>query len=327
MKNIKDYIRYNSRLREYAYKTLKLCDKFTLYNKIYRKKIQAKSSPLAPFPSELSIETINLCNARCTICAHPDMKRAKGKMETDLVNSLIDQAGEGKVDKLFLSGFGEPLLDKRLPQFIAYASALKIKNIAIVTNGNLLTPKLAETLIDAGLNEIIISIDGFTAETYESIRIGLKFERLVENLNGLSSIKNRRDAVISLSCVNLTHNRNEREKAYTQFGRLVDNIFFRQAQGWTSGYGQKDAGYSPHFEQNSIPCQYLWDSASIYIDGAVPACCLDYEAEGVMGNVLNDTLENIWQGERFGHYRQYHLSNRKSELTPCRKCGYYSVWW
>ncbi|MCD6160892.1 MAG: radical SAM protein [candidate division Zixibacteria bacterium] len=327
MKAIKDYIRYNSFIRKHAYKLLKLCDKFALYNKIYSKNIRAKTSRITPFPAELSIETTNLCNAKCTICPHPDMKRTKSKMGTGLVHSLIEQAGRGKVDKLFLSGFGEPLVDNRLPQFIEYASTRGIKNITIVTNGSLLTPQLAESMIEAGLNEIIISIDGFTAKTYESIRLGLKFERLVDNLNGLSSIKNRKDAEISLSCVDLIHNRNERGKAYTEFGRFVDNIFFRQAQGWTAGYGQESAGYSPHFETNSIPCQYLWNSASVYIDGTVPACCLDFEAEGVMGNALDDSLERIWQGERFRYYRQQHLNNHKSELVPCRKCGYYSVWW
>ena len=248
-------------------------------------------------------------------------------MDTHLVNSLIDQAGKGKTARLFLSGFGEPLLDNRLPEFIAHARSCGIGNISIVTNGYLLTPKVADSLIEAGLNEIIISIDGFTEETYEKIRVGLKFEKLLENLEGLTSIKNRQNVNIILSCVDLIHNQREKPIAYSRFGRYVDSIIFRQAQGWTAKYGQEMAGYSPHFEPNAIPCRYLWDSASVYIDGTVPVCCLDYEAEGVMGNASQESLESIWQGERFSHYRQAHLQNRKSELAPCRKCGYYSVWW
>jgi len=327
MPNLKDYIRYHSGWRKTFYKLLKFCDKIPIYSSVYSNRIVSKTATISDFPNELSIETTNLCNARCTICAHPDMKRPKGKMETSLAMSLIDQAAENKVGKLFLSGFGEPLLDKRLPDFIAHARKQGIENLSIVTNGYLLTSETAFSIIDAGLNEIIISMDGFTAETYESIRLGLKFDKVAENIRQLPKLKNRGLANISISCVDLIHNSNERKQAFELFGRCVDGIYFRQAQGWTGEYGQLQAGYSPHFAPNSIPCRYLWDSASVYIDGTVPACCLDYEAEGVMGNAAKDSLNKIWQGEKFKYYRRGHLVNHKDKLSPCAKCGYYSVWW
>lgn len=309
------------------YKFLKLCDKIPIYSGVYEKRIRSRTSELHSFPEELSIETINLCNAKCTVCAHPDMKRPKGKMQTDLVYSIIDQASQGKVKKLYLSGFGEPLLDSRLPDFVAYAKTRGINNICIVTNGYLLTTTTAADLVNAGLNEIIISTEGFTKETYEKIRIGLKFKKLVENIKSLSYLKKRKSVRIDISCLDLIHNRAERHMAFRLFGRYVDNIYFRQAQGWTGKYAQSLAGYSPHFEQNPIPCRYLWDSTSVYIDGKVPTCCLDFEAEGVMGDAVNESIESIWRGERFKFYRQAHLQNQKAQLNPCGKCGYYSVWW
>ncbi|MCP4581938.1 MAG: radical SAM protein [candidate division Zixibacteria bacterium] len=327
MANLKEYIRYHSGPRKMLYKLLKFCDKIPPYKAIYSNRIAKEAAIVSDFPNELSIETINLCNAKCTICAHPDMKRAKGKMETDLAKSLIDQAAMAKVGKLFLSGFGEPLLDKRLPEFIARARHQGIENLSIVTNGYLLTPETAFTIIDAGITEIIISMDGFTAETYENIRLGLKFDKVADNIKQLPGLKNRALANISISCVDLIHNHNERKQAYDLFGRCVDGIYFRQAQGWTGRFGRQEAGYSPHFEPNTIPCRYLWDSASVYIDGKVPACCLDYEAEGVLGDASRDSLSDIWRGERFKYYRQGHLANHKDKLSPCAKCGYYSVWW
>jgi MoaA/NifB/PqqE/SkfB family radical SAM enzyme len=310
-----------------TYKLLKLCDKIPVYSKIYKKRINSKALKVSDFPEELSIETINLCNAKCTICAHPDMKRPKGKMQTDLVFSLIDQAGRGKVKKLYLSGFGEPLLDNRLPDFVDYARDRGIGSISIVTNGYLLTATLAADLIEAGLSEIIISTDGFTKETYEKIRIGLEFERLVENIRNLSSLKKRKAVKIDISCLDLIHNIGERRTAFKLFGKYVDNIYFRQAQGWTGEYARSLAGYSPHYSSNSIPCRYLWDSMSVYIDGRVPTCCLDFEAEGVMGDAVKESIKKIWIGERFNFYRQSHLQEQKSQVSPCRKCGYYSVWW
>lgn len=327
MSRFRGFFRYHSQSRKLIYKLLKLCDKIPVYSKIYKKRINLKTSRVSNFPEELSIETINMCNAKCTICAHPDMKRPKGKMETDLIFSLIDQAGRGKVKKLYLSGFGEPLLDNRLPAFIAHAKDRQIENISLVTNGYLLTTTMAADLIEGGLDEIIISTDGFTEETYEKIRIGLKFERLVENIKNLSSLKKRKTVKIDISCLDLIHNRKERKTAFKLFGKYIDNIYFRQAQGWTGEYARSLAAYSPHYSPNPIPCRYLWDSMSVYIDGRVPTCCLDFEAEAVMGDAVNESIENIWMGEKFSFYRQSHLQNQKSQVSPCSKCGYYSVWW
>ena len=327
MNKFRNVIRYHSQSRKLIYKFLKLCDKIPIYRGAYKKRISFKTLKLNNFPGELSIETTNLCNAKCIICAHPDMKRPKGRMQTGLVYSIIDQAGQGRVKKLFLSGFGEPLLDSRLQDFVDYAKTKGIDNISIVTNGYLLTTTVASDLVNAGINEIIISTDGFTKETYEKIRIGLKFDKLVENIKSLSSLKKRKSVRIDISCLDLINNRREKHLAYELFGKYVDNIYFRQAQGWTGKYAQSLAGYSPHFEPNPIPCRYLWDSISVYIDGKVPTCCLDFEAEGVMGDVTNESIENIWRGERFEFYRQAHLQNRKSQLSPCSKCGYYSIWW
>ncbi len=327
MSSLKESIRYSSEARKLFYKLLKILDKIPVYKTLYNNKISKSGSHVDEFPRELSIETTNLCNARCTICPHPRMKRAKGKMTTELVKNLIEQAAGHNVGKLFLSGFGEPLIDSRIPEFVAYAKDRKIENISIVTNGYLLRRELARELIDSGLNELIISIDGFTSGTYESIRLGLKFDRLVENIKALSMLDNRQKVNVSISCVDLIHNRNEHKQAKSTFGGYVDAIYFRQAQGWTGEFDRAKAGYSPHFDTNDIPCRYLWDSMSVYFDGTVPACCLDYEAEGIMGNAGDNSLKDIWQGDNYRQYRNYHLGNRKNDLSPCNKCGYYSVWW
>jgi MoaA/NifB/PqqE/SkfB family radical SAM enzyme len=331
IQKIRNSIR-QSRSREYLYRFLKFCDTVPRYSWIYDSRIKSRSKIIPPFPPELSIETINLCNAHCTICAHPDMKRPKGKMANELVKSLIEQAASGKVNKLYLSGFGEPLVDTRLPEFVAHARDKAIPVISIVTNAMLLDHDMAANLIDAGLNEINISMDGFTAESYAKTRLGLKFESVIDNIKELhAKIKSRpsskKDIKVLISAVDLLTNRHERLIAVELLGKYVDHIYFRQAQGWTANYGHFIAGYSPHFKSNPIPCRYLWDSMSVYIDGRVPPCCLDYEAEQSMGDAVHMSLAEIWQGERFANYRGMHLENRKGELSPCSRCGYYSVWW
>jgi len=330
IKGLRNYLR-QSAFRGYLYRVLKACDRIQFYRVIYDGRIRSKANTIPPFPPELSIETTNLCDARCTICAHPIMKRAKGKMETELVISIIDQASKAGVRRLFLSGFGEPLLDKRLPDFVTHARGRAILFIGIVTNGSLLNGQLSAELIDAGLNEIYISADGFTTYSYEQVRPGLKFDQFLNNIKELHSLLEshgrRQNVKLIISVVDLISNKNEHPLARRLLGKYVDTIYFRQAQGWTTDYGRLAAGYSPHFEPNSIPCRYLWDSMSVYVDGRVPPCCLDYEAAEPMGNAIETPLAEIWLGTRFACYRQLHLDKRKAELEPCRTCGYYSTWW
>ena len=324
---LKAPFRHSTYPRKILYKLLKLLDRFAPYRRVYRGIIIKKSGKSPPLPSEIAIETTNLCNARCAICAHPVMKRPQGYMDSALVKSLIDQAAAARVRKLFLSGFGEPLLDKRLPEFIALAKNKGISAVAIVTNGHLLREPLAKELIKSGIDEVTISIGGFTDDIYEKVRSGLKLTPIIENVKRFHDLRFKGRPRVNIASVDLITNHGQRHLAKSLLGAYVDSIFFRQAQGWTENIAEEMAAWSPHYEINDIPCRYLWNSINIHIDGKVPACCLDYEGLGNMGDATCQPIEDIWNGRRFTDYRNAHLHASKSGLEPCKNCGYYSVWW
>jgi radical SAM protein with 4Fe4S-binding SPASM domain len=94
------------------------------------------------------------------------------------------------VEELHLQGLGEPLLH---PAFFAMVSAASRQGMRVSTNSNmtLLDQERAEECVQSGLSWMRASIDGATAETYESIRIGSRFDRVLQNLALLRRTKER----------------------------------------------------------------------------------------------------------------------------------------
>ena len=146
-----------------------------------------------PLPSYLQIEPVGQCNLRCQMC--PILYRQDGPpygppafMQFDLFTRLIDQFIDLK--SLHLQGLGEPMMHPRYFEMVAYA---KERGLVVTTNTNLtlLNARRAEQCVLSGLDEIHISIDGATAETYEHIRVRSHYDKVMRNLELLSEARRR----------------------------------------------------------------------------------------------------------------------------------------
>lgn len=150
------------------------------------------ASPLRPPPPrELQVEVTGACNLRCHMCLvryRPPLDRRRGSMPFETFKRLVD--GLPTLERLVLQGLGEPLLAPDLVAMIEYASARGI-SVGVNTNATLLTAARAEELIRAGLDWLCVSLDGATAATYESIRDGASFARVVGNIAGLVEARRR----------------------------------------------------------------------------------------------------------------------------------------
>jgi MoaA/NifB/PqqE/SkfB family radical SAM enzyme len=140
----------------------------------------------------IRMDTINLCNLRCKMCYYSfDYRRKKEQMDLPLFRKI---AGEvfPKTRFLYLSCATEPLMNKQFSDFVRVTGEYDVPFTSFCTNGQLLNEGVVEACMDANISEIIFSIDGATAETYEAIRRGGKWDRLGKNLELLASMK--RDA-------------------------------------------------------------------------------------------------------------------------------------
>jgi radical SAM protein with 4Fe4S-binding SPASM domain len=134
-----------------------------------------------PLPRQLQVEVTGACNLRCRMCLvryRPPLDRTNHSLRLADVARLVDEVPG--LERLTLQGLGEPLLVPDIVDMVRYASSRQIA-VGFNTNGTLLTRAKGCALIDAGLSWLCVSVDGATAATFESIRDGACFDRVVSN--------------------------------------------------------------------------------------------------------------------------------------------------
>src|SRR5260370_25421374 len=126
-------------------------------------------------PSSIYLETTSRCNEFCQQCPRTLLSREDDRdLSFDKFRSIVDQFPV--LERVVLHGLGEPLLNKDLPRMISY---LKDRGTIVLFNSNgiALTRSRGQQLIDAGLDEYRLSMDGATRETYAQVRGVDAFEK------------------------------------------------------------------------------------------------------------------------------------------------------
>lgn len=184
-------------------------------------------------PFQLCIEPTFICNFRCNYCMHAlDRKTLESRgfrfapMEWRDFEAILEQLQEfpHNIKKVCFTGFGEPLLDKRLPKMIQMVMATgKVDKTLVITNGSLLTKELSDKLIQSGLSELKISLQGMTAEKYRQVcGVQIDFEQFLENIRYFSL--HRKQCILRLKVADVSLGPGEEQEFYNTFGDLCDFI-------------------------------------------------------------------------------------------------------
>jgi MoaA/NifB/PqqE/SkfB family radical SAM enzyme len=159
----------------------------------YFEKSEDQLSPIvAHEPVCLYLETTNRCNLLCTTCPRTyEQLEPEADMPWELFTTLIDQYPN--IARVVLHGIGEPMLVKDIAQRVAY---LKARNIYVLfnTNGTLLTEANGRALIDAGLDELRVSLDAAESEVYQMVRGKDFFEKIVTNVANFTKMQRELNA-------------------------------------------------------------------------------------------------------------------------------------
>jgi MoaA/NifB/PqqE/SkfB family radical SAM enzyme len=154
-----------------------------------------------PLPREIQIEVTGACNLACKMCLvryRPKLGRRSGALCFHTFRRIVDDLPE--LEQVTLQGLGEPLLAPDLDRMIAYAAKRDIR-IGFNTNGTFLTRDRSEALVRAGLAWLHVSVDGASAQTYESIRDGSDFAVVARNVRDLVDV--RRELATKLPVLSL----------------------------------------------------------------------------------------------------------------------------
>lgn len=289
-------------------------------------------APLAVF-----VDPSSACNFRCTFCptGHRDLisstGRFQGAMSLDVFTKVIDDLGAfGTPIKLLrLYKDGEPFLNKKLAEMVAYAKKSgHIERVDTITNGSLLTPERLAPVLAAGIDRISISIDGMTREQYKEVTgYDLDFDELVRNIQWL--YENKGTCEVAVKIIDDIVTEEEKNRFFSIFEDKCDFISTENLiPSWPEFDIVERSGFIMSGKETfHLPlkpkevCTFIFYSMAINADGKVSACLMDWSRKLVIGDVRTQSVKEIWHSEAMNALRYQHLSGKASQNSVCGQCG------
>jgi radical SAM protein with 4Fe4S-binding SPASM domain len=290
-------------------------------------------------PFVLMVEPSSLCNLSCPLCpaGTKELKRDGAFLPLDSFKEILEQIG-GQIRLLLLWNQGEPFLNKGIFEMIHLAKQRGIY-IRTSTNGHFVeTERQAERIIDSGLDEITISMDGADSETYEKYRVGGDFEKVTGGVRLLASEKRRKSSltpIIDLQML-LTRDTEGQIEEMKSFARDsgADLLSLKTLQITDAGQAERflpqDESKRRYREigkelktksRNHKGCRRLYYSLVVNSDGKVSPCCFDKFGRYNFGALdQNGSFLGIWRGQRFSKFRSTLLRDSQA-FDICKNCS------
>jgi len=297
-----------------------------------------KRDKVVGLPYRYTIDPLNVCNLRCPLCPTGlgTLKRDSGKMTLENYKKIIDQITPYAY-LVELYNWGEPFLHPQIFEMISYASTRKI-SVRMSSNLNYLTQEMAQKTVEAGLDGIIVSVDGATQATYAQYRRRGNLAKVLNNIRLLIDEKRKANCKTPFITLRMLINRfNEHEiedlrsiaeelgvDAFTTGTLFVDTTDQTQIDTWlptTEELSYYD--YSAEKLENVWHCSDLWESVTINWDGGLAPCCWLHDKNNDMDNVFENSLSDIWNGNAYISSRRVFAFGGPKEgpqQTICTTC-------
>ncbi len=280
----------------------------------------------APFPPQLVIENTSYCNMRCMHCSHKEMKRKNQHMTRELHDKIVEEVGKESPNcEIWPTFYGEALiLGDELWDRLDYTDKVGCKNQVLNSNGLLLHKNNnIQKIIDSPLKRFLLSLDGYTEETFEKIRYGGKRNKIyaaVEELCRKKSESNKKYPVIIVQFSVMKENAAEAEDFSKHWKKFGAEVKIRPMLEWCN-VGSIKTDTIIHDTDFRIACPWGINTMAILSDGTVSACAIDYEGHYTAGNINDNSIKEIWQ-KMSADFRKVHLEHRWDELPQlCKNCG------
>ncbi len=296
---------------------------------------------------KIYIEPTSACNLNCSMCfRHGWIDEKVSSMDAQVVNAVLNIADSiPSVKQVMFSGMGEPLFHRDTVRMVKAFSETGAQ-VQLLTNGTLLTTQTSAALVDAGLSQLWISVDGFSRESYEKVHIGSRFDLITNNIQQFNRIRGTcklgitfvimQDNLSELPLINDFADQfqvDEINLSYAVPGapvRIEDSCYdLPYAVGKQTRVIEKPAvepmhDHCPFIAENAcfikwngdvMPCMQLLHSSNTY---------LFEEQRSVygksFGNITVEDLRSIWEHSDYSGFRSRVRDFAFSDCTLCRGC-------
>ncbi len=260
-------------------------------------------------------------------------------MDDGLYGQILDELRRtGSVKSFILMLQNEPLLDRQLPDRVRLARKALGRSVRIktVTNGAPLTAAGIDALLASGIDHVMVSIDAIREETYDSIRHGLDFRRVVRNT--LSLIERLGPRRVGVRFLRQRENEGEENAFASHWRRHGIGVLFTEPSnraGWLESYERIKKRRPDPWKKVVYPvlnrlvpaCPLPFTSLNILWDGRVITCCNDWGPRDTVGDLTRQTVQQVWNGEKINHYRHLLWTHHAEQSLVCAGCSLSVRFW
>lgn len=297
------------------------------------------------FPVVYNIETTNRCNMRCKMCPRTTMMtRQIEDIDRETFLKVVDQIKPHSKDEwdrwkkycekkygiketdeasenhfflyiiskvIQLHGYGDPLLDKNMAE---YVEILKEKGFSSYFSCNPANINLDLTykMLDAGLDYIKYSIESVDDDIHKQIRgEASNFTESFEKIKKVLEYKHEYNLDTTIVITMLDLNRKNQKEDYDKLLRAFEGLdVYIYLKSEDCQWYRKDFHGTKSIHWSEI-CKHPWMTMTIKSNGEATMCMEDFNNEIVFGNVHQNTLKEIWDGELYMKFRKNHVDVAK----------------
>ena len=297
-------------------------------------------------PLCISLEASNLCNFRCIMCYHgSDRYAEESKPLQHMDMSLFEKCvadiktwcrkENAKIKVMKLYSLGEPLLHKNIGDMVRIIKEADIcEMLEITSNASLLTKETAEKLVENGLDIFRASIYSVDEERNREItQTNVSPKQIEENIRYMREYRDSHGyekPFISAKMIDSYSDENERFRSIYEEAAdeaYLDKLMDSPANENTveryytdkAEEARKDIG-DKRFCKERKACRYPFTHMTVRSDGKVLVCCTDWPQKTVVGNVLNESLEEIWHSKALYDFRCMTLKTKGLGNSLCALC-------
>ena len=268
---------------------------------------------------KIYLEISNICNLSCAFC--PGTRRAKRAM-TEADMAVLLPKLRPYADFLYFHLMGEPLCHPKLDAFLQMAHSHGFK-VVLTTNGTLLSKKQELLLASPGLHKVNISLHAFEAND-----LAVPFEAYLRDCFQFGKAAEGK-VLISYRLWNHGGQDEKNNEILEALQRYFPKPWTQERHGIRIG----DRVFLEHGDKFDWPdltapdggtgvfCHGLRDQIGVLCDGTVVPCCLDHEGDLALGNLFEQSMEEILACPRAKAIYDG-FSRRTAAEDLCRRCGY-----
>ena len=288
---------------------------------------------LYKLPKVLRIEPASQCNLRCLHCPTGTMSMSRNVMSNNVEEEVLKNIE--KNSKFFkvcvLYHGGEPLLNYNFVKLLEKIRAiLKHAKIKTVSNGMLLNKKKSIELANSGLDEIEFSLDAQSINESNLIRRNSNARMIIEKIKELLKIVKSENSKLKIRLSTSQFLNPELKINPLETNPLppkwledelpkIDIIKTCWAMKWPH-YNTPEIFQELTIDSKSVDyCDHVENTITVRSNGDVVPCCYDLTSQLVMGNITENSLEEIWNGSLYNNLRE---EIKKKDYNPtCSNCN------